>query len=308
VAFGAFQSTATPGQKAVAPINQRKSPVALWLLLPGVLYLILFFVTPLFSLVITSFQAPVPGGFLGEYQTAFRWQNYVDVVTTYRSHIGRSFIYASLATVFALLLGYPVAYVIGVKLRKYPLLQALALVLLIAPFFISFLLRTLAWKQIFSDEGFVVGALKAVQIIPSDAYLTGTPFSVVFGLTYVFLPFMALPIYTTLEKLDLRYVEAGEDLYASPFTVFRKITFPLSIPGVLSGTLLTFIPATGDYINASRDFLGSTSTQMMGNVIEANFLVLQNFPAASALSLVLMISILILVSAYVRRSGSDDLL
>jgi len=307
VAFGAFQSSVA-GSKAAGPAIQRKSPVALWLLLPGVLYLILFFLTPLFSLVITSFQAPVVGGFLGEFQTAFRWENYVEVVTTYSSHIGRSFIYASLATVFALLLGYPIAYIIGVKLRGYPLLQSLALVLLIAPFFISFLLRTLAWKQIFADEGFVVGLLKSLQIIAQDAYLTGTPFSVVFGLTYVFLPFMALPIYTTLEKLDLRYVEAGEDLYANPFTVFRKITFPLSLPGVISGTLLTFIPATGDYINASRDFLGSTDTAMMGNVIEANFLVLQNFPAAAALSLILMMAILILVSAYVKRSGTDELL
>jgi spermidine/putrescine transport system permease protein len=215
---------------------------------------------------------------------------------------------AAISTLLTLLVGYPIAYVIGVKLRNYPLLQALSLVLLIAPFFISFLLRTLAWKQIFSDEGLLVGVLKTFQLIPSDAYLTGTPFSVVFGLTYMFLPFMALPIYTTLEKLDLRYVEAGEDLYANPFTVFRTITFPLSIPGVISGTLLTFIPATGDYINASRDFLGSTDTAMMGNVIEANFLVLQNFPAAAALSLILMASILVLVSAYVRRSGTDDLL
>jgi len=210
--------------------------------------------------------------------------------------------------VFALLLGYPIAYVIGVKLRPYPLWQSLALVILIAPFFISFLLRTIAWKQIFADEGFFVGLLKAAQIIPADAYLTGTPFSVVFGLTYMFLPFMALPIYTTLEKLDLRYVEAGGDLYANPVTVFRTITFPLSLPGVISGTLLTFIPATGDYINASRDFLGSTETAMMGNVIEANFLVLQNFPAAAALSLILMMSILVFVSAYVKRSGTDDLL
>jgi spermidine/putrescine transport system permease protein len=309
VAFGAFQSSAPGGSvAAAAPQVQRKSPVALWLLLPGILYLILFFVTPLFSLVLTSFQESVPGGFIGEYQTAFRFENYVEVVSTYFTHIGRSFVYASLATVFALLLGYPLAYVIGVKLRAYPLWQALALVLLIAPFFISFLLRTLAWKQIFSDEGFVVGALKTMQLIPADAYLTGTPFSVVFGLTYMFLPFMALPIYTTLEKLDLRYVEAGGDLYANPVTVFRKVTFPLSIPGVISGTLLTFIPATGDYINASRDFLGSTDTAMMGNVIEANFLVLQNFPAAAALSLILMMSILILVSIYVRRSGTDDLL
>jgi spermidine/putrescine transport system permease protein len=250
----------------------------------------------------------VVGGFPGEFQTAFRWENYVEVVSTYSSHIGRSFLYATLATLFALLLGYPIAYVIGVKLRGYPLLQALALVLLIAPFFISFLLRTLAWKQIFSDEGFVVGVLKATQLIAPDAYLTGTSFSVVFGLTYMFLPFMALPIYTTLEKLDLRYIEAGRDLYGNPFTVFRTITFPLSIPGVISGTLLTFIPATGDYINASRDFLGSTDTAMMGNVIEANFLQLQNFPAAAALSLILMMAILILVSAYVKRSGTDELL
>jgi len=307
VAFGAFQ-TAAPAAAAATPASQRKSPIALWLLLPGILYLILFFVTPLFSLVITSFQEPVPGGFMGEYQNAFRFENYVTVVSTYFSHIGRSFVYAFLATVFALLLGYPIAYLIGVKLRPYPLWQSLALVILIAPFFISFLLRTIAWKQIFADEGFFVGLLKSAQIIPADAYLTGTPFSVVFGLTYMFLPFMALPIYTTLEKLDLRYVEAGGDLYANPVTVFRTITFPLSLPGVISGTLLTFIPATGDYINASRDFLGSTETAMMGNVIEANFLVLQNFPAAAALSLILMMSILIIVSAYVKRSGTDDLL
>jgi len=307
VAFGAFQ-TAAPAATAATPASQRKSPIALWLLLPGILYLILFFVTPLFSLVITSFQEPVPGGFMGEYQNAFRFENYVTVVSTYFSHIGRSFVYAFLATVFALLLGYPIAYVIGVKLRPYPLWQSLALVILIAPFFISFLLRTIAWKQIFADEGFFVGILKSAQIIPADAYLTGTPFSVVFGLTYMFLPFMALPIYTTLEKLDLGYVEAGGDLYANPVTVFRTITFPLSLPGVISGTLLTFIPATGDYINASRDFLGSTETAMMGNVIEANFLVLQNFPAAAALSLILMMSILIIVSAYVKRSGTDDLL
>lgn len=308
MAFGAFQSSVAGQQAAQARIAQRRSPIVLWLLLPGILYLILFFLTPLFSLVITSFQTPVAGGVIGEFQTAFRWENYVDVVAAYSSHIGRSYIYATLATLFALLLGYPIAYVIGVKLRGYPLFQALALVLLIAPFFISFLLRTLAWKQIFADEGFLVGLLKSLQVLPADGYLTGTPFSVVFGLTYMFLPFMALPIYTTLEKLDLRYIEAGQDLYASPFTVFRKITVPLSLPGVISGTLLTFIPATGDYINASRDFLGSTRTAMMGNVIESNFLVLQNFPSAAALSLILMMSILIVVSAYVRRSGTDDLL
>jgi spermidine/putrescine transport system permease protein len=307
MAFGVFQSTAT-STSAPVEFTQRKSAVALLLLLPGVLYLVLFFLTPLFSLVITSFQESVSGDFGREFQNAFEWRNYVVVMETYWSHISRSFIYALIATIFALVIGYPIAYVIGVKLRGYPLVQALALVLLIAPFFISFLLRTFAWKQIFSDLGFFVGFLKATSILPADGYLNGTAFSVVFGLTYNFLPFMALPIYATLERLDLRYLEAGQDLYASPFTVFRKITIPLSLPGVFSGLLLTFIPASGDYINASKDFLGSPDTQMVGNVIEVNFLNLSNFPAAAALSLILMATILVLVSAYVRHSGTKDLI
>lgn len=308
MAFGAFSTTA--GDKPVVDVEkfQRKSPVALLLLLPGILYLILFFLTPLFSLVITSFQEPAPNGLLGEYQTAFQWENYVVVIQTYWPHITRSFVYAFVATIIAFLVGYPIAYAIGVKMRRYPLLQALSLVLLIAPFFISFLLRTFAWKQVFTPDGFVVGALQAFSILPPDGGLVGTPFSVIFGLAYNFLPFMALPIYTTLERLDVRYLEAGQDLYAKPVTVFTKITFPLSIPGVLSGILLTFIPAAGDYINASRDFLGSPQTQMLGNIIESNFLVLQNFPAAAALSLLLMAAILVLVTAYVKRSGTKELL
>jgi spermidine/putrescine transport system permease protein len=308
MAFGAFQSSVGSGPVSGAQLVQRKSPIALLLLLPGILYLILFFLTPLLSLVLTSFQEPAAGGAAGQFENSFRWENYTLVIDTYWSHISRSFVYALVATFFALIIGYPIAYVVGVKLRNYPLLQALALVLIIAPFFISFLLRTLAWKQILADEGWVLGALKAMQIIPPEAYFTGSPAAVIFGLTYNFIPFMTLPIYTSLEKLDLRYVEAGGDLYAHPITVFRTITFPLSLPGVLSGVLLTFIPVAGDYINASRDFLGSTDTQMIGNVIEANFLVLQNFPAAAALSLLLMGAILILVSAYVKRSGTDDLL
>jgi spermidine/putrescine transport system permease protein len=181
-------------------------------------------------------------------------------------------------------------------------------VLVIAPFFISFLLRTLAWKQILSDEGPVVSALQVFAFVPADLQLTGTPFAVIFGLTYNFIPFMCLPIYASLERLDLQYVEAGGDLYASPATTFWKITLPLSMPGVISGTLLTFIPAAGDFVNASRDFLGSTDTAMIGNVIEANFLVLQNYPAAAALSILLMAAILILVSGYVKRSGTEELL
>jgi len=303
MAFTAFSSSTA----AAEPVVRRKSPIALFLLLPGMFYLILFFVTPLISLVITSLQEPDPAVF-GQFVNAFNWQNYVTVVETYGEQSVRSAGYAALATLFALLIGFPLAYFIGVTLRPFPLLQSLALVLVIAPFFISFLLRTLAWKQIFSTEGPVSGILSSIGILGPGEAITGTAFSVIFGLTYNFIPFMTLPIYATLVTLDLRLLEAGNDLYGSPATTFRTVTLPLSAAGVMSGTLLTFIPAAGDYINASREFLGSADTTMIGNVIETNFLVLQNFPAAAALSLVLMAFILVLVALYVKRSGTEELL
>ncbi|MHB1171943.1 MAG: ABC transporter permease [Lacisediminihabitans sp.] len=286
---------------------RRGGAIALVLLLPGIFYLVLFFLVPLVSLAMTSLQAPSATNF-GTYIPAFEWQNYADVVGQYATQIFRSFFFALLATIFALLFSYPLAYFIGVKARPWPVLQSLMLVLVIAPFFISFLLRTLAWKQILSDEGPVVTVLKALSLMGQQDHLTGTPVAVVFGLTYNFIPFMCLPLYTTLERLDLRYVEAGSDLYANAFTTFRTVTIPLSMPGIVSGTLLTFIPASGDYINASSEFLGGTSSTMIGNVIQSNFLVQQNYPAAAALSILLMAIILILVSVYVRRSGTDDLL
>lgn len=304
MAFGAF---ATAPAAPVDSLVRRRSKVALLLLLPGIAYLALFFLVPLVSLVFTSFQTKTPGTDLGVYEYAFQWQNYVDVITRYGEHIGRSFGYALAATVIALLFSYPLAYFIGVTLRRFPLLQALALTLVIAPFFISFLLRTLAWKQILSDEGVVISSLKALSLMGSDAHFTGTPGAVIFGLAYNFIPFMTLPIYTSLEKLDLRYVEAGSDLYASPARTFFSVTLPLSAPGVISGTLLTFIPVSGDYVNASNAFLGSSETAMIGNVIESQFFTSQNYPIAAALSIILMAAILILVSVYVRRSGTEDL-
>jgi spermidine/putrescine transport system permease protein len=302
----AFAAFATTEAQPLAP--KRKSRIALLLLLPGILYLVLFFLTPLISLLLTSLQAPSEFGDIGVYEYAFNWQNYVDVIEAYWPHILRSFGYALAATVLALVISYPIAYFIGVKARRRPLLQSLLLVLVIAPFFISFLLRTLAWKQILSDESLIITSLKALSLLAPDAYFAGTPFAVIFGLTYNFIPFMTLPLYTTLERLDTRYLEAGSDLYANPVTVFRKVTVPLSMPGIVAGTLLTFIPAAGDYVNASRDFLGGPDTQMMGNVIEANFLVLLNYPAAAALSIILMAAILVLVGVYVKRSGTEDLL
>ena len=304
MAFAAFATPTT----AAEPAPRRSSKVALLLLLPGILYLVLFFLTPLVSLLLTSLQEPAEFGDVGQFQYAFKWENYVQVISDYWPHILRSFGFALIATVLALLFSYPLAYFIGVKARRWPLLQSLMLVMVIAPFFISFLLRTLAWKQLLSDESFVITSLKALSLIAPDAHFTGTPAAVIFGLTYNFIPFMTLPLYTTLERLDVRYLEAGNDLYASPFQVFRKVTIPLSMPGIVAGTLLTFIPAAGDYINASRDFLGGPDSQMIGNVIEANFLVLLNYPAAAALSIILMSVILVMVALYVKRSGTEELL
>lgn len=305
MAFGVFGGP--PGAPVAETEPGRKSPVALLLLLPGIAYLALFFLVPFVSLVITSLQAPDPFGDIGRYVAAFRWENYVEVMTRYWPHIVRSFGYALAATALALAIGYPLAYFIGVKLRRFKMLQALVLVLVIAPFFISFLLRTFAWKQILSDNGPVVSVLQSLTILPDDARITGTPVAVIFGLAYNFIPFMTLPIYTSLERLDLRYVEAGSDLYAGPVSTFFRVTLPLSMPGVISGTLLTFIPASGDYINASAEFLGSAETAMIGNVIEANFLRVENYPVAASLSIILMAAILLLVAAYVRRAGTKDL-
>jgi spermidine/putrescine transport system permease protein len=304
MAFAAFATT------AIAPeaVPKRRSRVALFLLLPGILYLVLFFLAPLVSLLLTSLQAPTEFGDVGQFSYAFKWENYTNVISNYLPHILRSFGYALAATVLALVFSYPLAYFIGVKVRRWPLFQSLMLVLVIAPFFISFLLRTLAWKQLLSDESFVITSLKALSLMGPDAHFTGTPAAVIFGLTYNFIPFMTLPLYTTLERLDVRYLEAGNDLYASPLQVFRKVTIPLSMPGIVAGTLLTFIPAAGDFINASRDFLGGPDTQMIGNVIEANFLVLLNYPDAAALSIILMVVILVLVGFYIKRSGTEDLL
>lgn len=289
--------------------TQRKSgPIVLALLLPGLTYLVLFFMTPLISLVITSLESPDPSGAIGAYLNDVNFSNYVTVAVDYLPQIIRSFGYALAATVFALLISYPVAYFIGVRLRTRPLTQRLMLTLVIAPFFISFLLRTIAWKQLLSDDSGFVNILHAMGVLAPDQFFLGTDAAVIFGLTYNFIPFMTLPLFTNLERLDTRLLEAGSDLYANPRKVFSKITLPLSMPGIISGTLLTFIPIAGDYVNASRDFLGSSKTSMIGTMVEADYLQNLNYPSASALSVLLMGVILALVTVYVRRSGTEDLL
>lgn len=286
MAFTALSATA----KVVEQAPRKKGWIALLLLAPGIAYMLLFFVAPFIQLAITSLQAPAETGGIGQYVAAMQFSNYWTAMQEYWPHLLRSFIYALSATIIGLIISYPLAYLIGVKVRSKPMLQGILLILVVAPFFISFLLRTLAWKS----------------ILPSD--LIGTHFSVIFGLVYNFIPFMVLPMFSSLQALDLRLLEAGSDLYASPVTTFRRVTLPLSMPGIVSGTLLSFIPMSGDYVNASREFLGGTSTTMIGNVIESNFLQTQNYPMAATLSIILMVIILVIVATYVRKSGAEDLL
>jgi len=294
-------------QKLATP-QPKKSRIVLLLLLPGLIYLGLFFITPFAALITTSLQQPVLGGGIGQYQPGLEFGNYAFVVGEYLEQIIRSFIYATVATLLALAFSYPIAYFIGVKARNYPILQGLMLTLVIAPFFISFLLRTFAWKEIFGQDSWVSNLLRDTGLMADNEFLLGTPLVVIFGLTYNFIPFMTLPLYTNLERLDTALLEAGSDLYAKPSSTFWKVTFPLSIPGITSGTLLTFIPIAGDYVTASRSFLGSPNTAMLGNVIESNFLRIQDYPSASALSVMLMAAIVVLVSIYIRRTGTEDLL
>jgi spermidine/putrescine transport system permease protein len=290
-----------PGETQV-PENRpkRRGRVGYLLLLPGGLWLAVFFLVPTVTLVSTSLYNP-SGSVLDGYQMTGHWQNYLDAVRDYAQPIGRSFLYALCATVACILLGYPLAYAIAFKAGRW---KNLMLVLVIAPFFTSFLVRTLSWQLLLSDNGFAVGVLRSLRVLEPDGHLLATPFAVVTGLTYNFLPFMVLPLYASLEKIDLRLVEAGGDLYARPFTAFRKITLPLSMPGLVAGTLLTFIPAAGDYINA--ELLGTPTTRMIGNEIQDLFAA-GSYPVAAALSVTLMAVIVVMVFFYVRRAGTEDL-
>jgi spermidine/putrescine transport system permease protein len=232
----------------------------------------------------------------------WHFQNFVDTMADYARPFGRSLWYSLLTTLFCLLLGYPLAYAIAMKAGRW---KNLMLALVIAPFFTSFLIRTLSWKLLLSDNGFVVDALKWLHVLGPDGRLLATTTAVVTGLTYNFLPFMVLPLYASLERIDPRLIEAGGDLFANPFTTFRTVTLPLSMPGVVAGTLLTFIPAAGDYINAQ--LLGTPKQRMIGNDIQRLFSA-GAYPTAAALSVTLMAAIVVLVLVYVRRAGTEELL
>ena len=273
-----------------------------WLLLvPGMLWLMVFFVYPTVQLFFTSLFDP-SGSYEQGYEMTWHFANYVEAIRDTWDLFARSFMYAGIATVVCLMLGYPLAYAIAFKAGRW---KYVMLVLVIAPFLTSFLLRTLAWRTILSDNGFVTSSLQWIGVLPDDGRLLATPVAVVAGLIYNFLPFMTLPLYASLDKVDPRLIEAAGDLYSRPFVGFRKVTFPLSLPGVVSGTLLTFIPACGDYINA--ELLGTPKQYMVGNRIQSAFLTEHNYPLAASLSISLMLVVVVMVVFYIRRAGTEEL-
>jgi spermidine/putrescine transport system permease protein len=293
---------------AVAPSHRRRTWVPYALLLQGLLWLVVFFVLPMLTLGSQSLQeGNVDDGFAFTGNVAI----YTDALGRYWPQMLRSLLYAGVATLLTLLLGYPLAYFIAQKAGRW---KNIVLVLVIAPFFTSFLIRTLAWRTILSDDWFVTqwarklgvtDLLQWVGLTANDSLLS-SKFAVIMGLTYNFLPFMILPLYASLERLDPRLLEAAGDLYASPRETFRRVTWPLSLPGVVAGTLLTFIPAAGDFINAR--LLGNTQTTMIGSVIDSQFLRVLDYPLAAALSFILLIVIVTMVAMYVRRAGTEELL
>ena len=269
------------------------------LLAPGVLWLGLFFIVPLGYLAYQSLQS---GNVDFGFAFTWAWGNYWHAVRDYRTQFIRSIEYAGLATAIALLVSYPVAYWIAFRGGRWKNLLLLGIV---APFFVTYLIRTLAWETILADHGFVVRTLQNLHVLGSGGRLLATGTAVIAGITYNFLPFMALPLYVSLEQVDQRLIEAAEDLYANKIRAFLRVTLPLSLPGVVAGTLLTFIPAAGDFINAQ--LLGGPSNHMIGNVIQAHFLEQSDYPTAASMSFVLMLAILVFVAVYARIVGTEQL-
>lgn len=295
-----------PGVAPAAPIRGRQALTPYFLLLPAFLALAVFYVLPTVTLASTSVQE---GNLVDGFRVTWRWVTYAEVLTHYWPQLLRSFVFAAAATVLALVIAYPLAYAIAVKAGRW---RTVMLALVVAPFFTSFLIRTLAWRQILADQGPIVQILKSTGLMTlTDAIglthdrILATPLAVIAGLTYNFLPFMTLPLYASLEKLDRSLLQASGDLYANGWVTFWKVIWPLSLPGVVGGTLLTFIPAAGDYVN--QRFLGSATETMAGNVIDSLALTQRAYPAAAAMSIVLMLAIVLLVAAYVKRSGTDEL-
>ena len=278
----------------------KKAGLPYLLLIPGLGWLALFFALPLAYMLFESLKSGTPDtGFLFDWN----FSNYSDALSQFDKQFIRSLEYAAMATAICFVIGYPLAYVIAFRGGRW---RNALLLAVIVPFFVTYLIRTLSWETILEDDGFIVGALKTVGILGDDGRLLDTTASVVLGITYNFLPFMILPLYASLERIDVRLQEAGYDLYGRRRDVFFRVTLPLSMPGVVAGGLLTFIPAAGDFINA--ELLGTPRQSMIGNVIQSRYLEVGDYPTAAALSFILMGAMLLLVVVWARVAGTEALL
>jgi spermidine/putrescine transport system permease protein len=282
------------------PARLKNAGLPYLLLLPGLGFLAVFFLVPLVIMWLESLKTgTIDTGFT----LTWEFSNYTDALSDYNEQFLRSFEYAGLATLFALLIGYPLAYVIAFRGGRW---RNALLLAVIVPFFVTYLLRTISWETILSDDGIVLDVLRGIGIVSEDGRLLDTTVSVVAGITYNYLPFMILPLYASLERIDGRLLEAGYDLYGRRRDVFLRVTLPLSMPGVVAGTLLTFIPAAGDFINA--ELLGTPRQYMIGNVIQSRYLEVADYPTAAALSFLLMAFMLIIVLIWARIAGTEALL
>jgi spermidine/putrescine transport system permease protein len=281
-------------------LRQRIGRATPWLLLaPGILWLVFFFIIPSFQMFLTSVST---GSITDGFKLTWSADAYQTALTKFSKQFINSLIFGGLATLLTFLVGFPLAYTIAFRGGRY---KNLLLFLVIAPFFTSFLIRTISWKIILGDQGPILGPLKDIGIVPQGLTLLYTPLAVVAGITYNFLPFMVLPLYVALEKIDPRLIEASKDLFANNWQAFRRVTFPLALPGVFAGTILTFIPAIGDWVNA--ELLGNTQTKMIGNVIQDRFVNQGDYPTAAALSFILMAGILVSVALYAKFLGTEQL-
>jgi spermidine/putrescine transport system permease protein len=278
----------------------RTRGVPYYLLGPGIFWLLIFFVLPMaFMFGVSLYE----GSLDTDFQMTWHFANFSDALSAYDTQFIRSFIYAGIATLLCLLIAYPLSYAIAFKAGRWKTVLLLAV---IAPFFTTYLIRTYAWQTLLSNDGTVVSILQSLGIVAEGGHVLKTPGAVIAGLTYNFLPFMVLPIYASLEGMDTRLIEAARDLYSNARTAFWKVTLPLSAPGVIAGVLLTFIPAVGDYVNAT--FLGGPNQAMIGNVIQAEYLTTKDYPTAAALSFIMMALILVAVMIYIRFAGSESLM
>jgi spermidine/putrescine transport system permease protein len=284
----------------MAFVQRHKGILPLLLLLPGLAWLILFFAVPLYYQAKISLNTGTP--FEG-FRFAWHWSTYTDAISRYHTQFIRSFIYAGASTGLSLLIGYPLAYAIAFRAGRWRNALLLAVIL---PFFVTYLVRTLAWETILDDASPLVSFLQTLGLVGKNGHVLATTGAVIAGITYNFLPFMILPLYAALERIDGRLLEAGADLYGNRRSVFTKVTLPLSMPGVVAGVLLTFIPAAGDFVNAS--LLGSPKQIMIGNVIQSRYLEVNDYPTAAALSFTLMAIILVLVGLWAKIAGTESLM